>query len=118
MAGEPSFFSLGVQDVERARAYYAELFGWRMDETRGGFAITTTGLPGGVHGGDPRSSPYLFFRVEDLDEALARVQALGGSVEVTGHGEEDDEESVARFGRFGLCRDDQGSAFGLHQPPA
>jgi uncharacterized protein len=28
------------------------------------------------------------------------------------------DESVARFGRFKLCRDDQGSPFGLHQPPA
>ena len=31
---------------------------------------------------------------------------------------EGDEESVARFGRFRLCRDDQDSPFGLHQPPA
>jgi uncharacterized protein len=28
----------------------------------------------------------------------------------------EDEESDARFGRFKLCRDDQGSPFGLHQP--
>jgi uncharacterized protein len=118
MSGEPSFFSLGVEDVERGRAFYAQLFGWRMDKTRGGFAITTTGAPGGVHGGDPQASPYLFFRVEDLDEALERVKALGGSIEQTDHGDEDDEESIARFGRFKLCRDDQGSSFGLHQPPA
>lgn len=32
-------------------------------------------------------------------------------------GVEDAEESVVRFGRFRLCRDDQGSPFGLHQPP-
>lgn len=30
---------------------------------------------------------------------------------------DEDAESVARFGRFTLCHDDQGSAFGLHQPP-
>jgi hypothetical protein len=46
------------------------------------------------------------------------VKALGGSIEQTDHGDEDDEESIARFGRFKLCRDDQGSSFGLHQPPA
>jgi hypothetical protein len=28
------------------------------------------------------------------------------------------EESVALWGRFRLCRDDQGSPFGLHQPPS
>jgi predicted enzyme related to lactoylglutathione lyase len=115
MAGEPSFFSLGVQDVEQGRAFYTELFGWRTHETPGGFAVTTPGVPGGVHGGDPQAAPYLFFRVEDLDEAIARVHALGGSVQDADHG---DEDEVARFGRFRLCRDDQGSSFGLHQPPA
>jgi hypothetical protein len=28
------------------------------------------------------------------------------------------EESAQRFGRFKFCKDDQGSSFGLHQPPA
>ena len=28
-----------------------------------------------------------------------------------------EEESVAKFGRFKLCKDDQGSRFGVHQPP-
>jgi len=31
---------------------------------------------------------------------------------------EGDEESRRKFGRFKICRDDQGSSFGLHQPPA
>ena len=28
-----------------------------------------------------------------------------------------DDEQAARFGRVRLCQDDQGSKFGLHQPP-
>ncbi|MGH8942424.1 MAG: VOC family protein, partial [Acidimicrobiia bacterium] len=40
---------------------------------------------------------------------------LGGTVDDTDV--EGDEESIARFGRFKLCIDDQGSPFGLHQPP-
>ena len=51
-----------------------------------------------------------------MEAALDRVRELGGSVEdmdVDG-----DEESQAKYGRFKLCRDDQGSPFGLHQPPA
>jgi hypothetical protein len=51
-----------------------------------------------------------------MDAALERVRELGGAVEETDVG--DDEASVARFGRFKLCRDDQGSPFGLHQPAA
>jgi predicted enzyme related to lactoylglutathione lyase len=118
MAGEPSFFSLGVADAERGRAFYEALFGWRTDPAPpgGGFAITTPATPGGIHGGDPEASPYLFFRVDDIAAAIARVRALGGTIVETDH-EDDDEASIARFGRFKLCRDDQGSSFGLHQPP-
>jgi uncharacterized protein len=117
MAGEPSFFELGVADAERGRAFYGALFGWPMEPTGGGFAITTPAAPGGIHGGDPEASPYLFFRVDDIAAATERVRELGGTIEQSDLGD-DDDEAIARFGRFKLCRDDQGSPFGLHQPPA
>ena len=117
MAGELSFFELGVEDVERGRAFYEGLFGWSLEPgpSGQGFAIGTPTIPGGMHGGDPGAAPYVFFRVSDMDEALERVRELGGTVEEMDVGGED--ESVERFGRFKLCRDDQGSPFGLHQPP-
>src|SRR4051794_24478744 len=118
MAGELSFFELGVEDTERARTFYSELFGWTLEPGpgQGGFTIGTPNVPGGMHGGDRGASPYVFFAVDDIDAAVARVRELGGVVEdvdLSG-----DEESAARFGRFHLCQDDQGSKFGLHQPPA
>jgi uncharacterized protein len=115
MAGDVSFFELGVDDPERARAFYGALFAWQLEPVGGGFSIDGSNIPGGIHGGDAGASPYLFFRVDDIEVAAARVRELGGSVEeVDGEG---DADSTARFGRFKLCRDDQGSAFGLHQPP-
>jgi predicted enzyme related to lactoylglutathione lyase len=120
MGGEPSFFELGVRDAERGRSFYEALFGWRMEpgKSGAGFAITTAGAPGGIHGDDPEASPYLFFAVDDIDAAIERVRELGGTVDESDHGEEGDEDSIARFGRFRLCRDDQGSLFGLRQPPS
>jgi uncharacterized protein len=116
MTGEPSFFELGVADAARARAFYTALFGWRMEPVGNGFSIDAGGLPGGLHPGDPEAAPYVFFRVDDIEAAAARVRELGGRIdEFDGDG---DADSVARFGRFKLCRDDQGSPFGLHQPPA
>jgi uncharacterized protein len=53
--------------------------------------------------------------VDDMDAALSRVRELGGTVEDMDV--EGDESSQARFGRFKLCRDDQGSSFGLHEAP-
>ena len=114
MNGELSFFELGVGDADRARAFYGSLFGWEFVDEGSGATIETPNIPGGLHGGDPGASPYLFFRVDDLDAALAQVRELGGEV---GDDLGDDPDTVARFGRFVICKDDQGSGFGLHQPP-
>ncbi|MFE5809119.1 VOC family protein [Streptomyces sp. NPDC056491] len=118
MAGEISFFELGVGDGERARKFFGGLFGWAFEpgpSDGGGFAIRTPNVPGGLHGDDPGARPYLFFAVDDMEAALERVRALGGSVDEADPGS--GEESIARFGRFRLCHDDQGTPFGLHRPP-
>jgi uncharacterized protein len=117
MAGELAFFELGVEDPEKGRAFYEGLFGWRFEPgpSGEGFSIGTPNLRGGIHGGDRGASPYVFFAVEDIDAAVERVRELGGSVEdmeIDGGA-----EAQQRFGRFKLCRDDQGSSFGLHEPP-
>ena len=118
MSGELSFFEIGVGDGDRARAFYGALFDWEFaDPPSGeGATIKTGNVPGGLHGGDPGASPYLFFRVDDIDAAATRVRELGGEAEKM-PGVDESPENVARFGRFLLCRDDQGSSFGLHEPP-
>ena len=117
MAGELAFFELGVADTERGRAFYEGLFGWRFETgpSGNGFVIETPNVPAGMHGGDAGAAPLVFFRVDDMEAALDRVRQLGGEVEDMDV--EGDESSIGRFGRFKLCRDDQGSPFGLHQPP-
>jgi uncharacterized protein len=114
MSGELSFFELGVGDADRAREFYRALFGWEIADEG---TIETPNIPGGLHGGDPGASPYLFFRVDDLDAARARVRELGGEEVQMDGGSSDDPDTVAKFGRFAFCKDDQGSSFGLHQPP-
>lgn len=116
MNGAISFFELGVADAARGRAFYEGLFGWGFETgpSGNGWVISTPGVPGGMHPGDAGAAPYVFFAVDDLDAALARVLELGGEVVDMGLGDDDSE----RFGRFRFCRDDQGSTFGLHQPPA
>ena len=116
MSGEPVFFEIGVGDSQRGKAFYGALFDWDFapGPSGGGFTIGTSGISGGMHGGDPGAVPYVFFRVDDLDAALDQVRELGGSVDDTDLG---DEDSAAEYGRFKLCKDDQGSAFGLHEPP-
>jgi uncharacterized protein len=117
MTGELAFFELGVGDTERGRAFYEELFGWRFETgpSGGGFLIAAPNVSGGMHGGDAGAAPLLFFEVEDMEAALEQVRKLGGEVDEMDV--EGDEASIERFGRFKLCRDDQGSPFGLHERP-
>jgi uncharacterized protein len=114
MTGELSFFELGTGDYERAKTFYSELFGWKFEATDGGGRIATPTVPGGIHPSDAGAGPYVFFAVDDIDAALAKVRELGGS----GDAMDETPDTVAEFGRFALCKDDQGSSFGLHQRPA
>jgi predicted enzyme related to lactoylglutathione lyase len=114
---EISFFEIGTGDSEKAKAFYGGLFDdWTFETgpSGDGFVVGTGGVPGGVHTGDAGSAMYAFFKVPDIEAAMAKVEELGGEVKNL----EDSEENVAEFGRFALCKDDQGSSFGLHEPPS
>jgi predicted enzyme related to lactoylglutathione lyase len=75
--------------------------------------VGTPTLSGGLHGGDEGATAMTFFAVDDIEAALAKVIELGGSRD--GYGGDDPPEPT-QWGRFAICRDDQGSLFGLHEP--
>ena len=97
-----------ADDPERARRFWAGVLGTtlepRVEEEEGeGWqthdAAAALGLhPRGPGPGDRVSLPY--FRVVDLPAALARVEELGGSI-------------IHPGGRWAVCRDSEGSPFGL-----
>jgi catechol 2,3-dioxygenase-like lactoylglutathione lyase family enzyme len=66
-----------------------------------------------VHGNDEGAGALVFFGVPDLEAAMAQVRELGGHAEALES--RADETRDGSFGRFALCRDDQGVPFGLHQ---
>jgi uncharacterized protein len=116
MAGQVSFFELGVKDPASAREFYGALFGWEMQPGPSGaelgFQIDSGNVRGGLHGGDEGAGPYLFFSVDHIESAIERVRELGGTAELNEH------SGPGPSGTFAFCLDDQGSPFGLHQPPS
>ncbi|MEI9994136.1 MAG: VOC family protein [Rhizomicrobium sp.] len=82
-AAPPDYVEFTVADMARSKAFYGAVFGWHFtdygpayasfDDGRIGGGFTTQGTP---HPG----GPLVVFYVADLDAALARVRAAGGTV--------------------------------------
>jgi uncharacterized glyoxalase superfamily protein PhnB/catechol 2,3-dioxygenase-like lactoylglutathione lyase family enzyme len=103
------YFSIGVPDVERASTFYSALFGWQPEQgsaAEGRHVVNIT-PPGGLHGGEDGPSITVYFRVTDIQTAVARVRALGGDA---------GEPQLMASGWNAGCHDDQGVAFDLWQP--
>lgn len=120
MAGGVSFIEFGAGDAGESARFYAALFGWGTEPgpngAANGYSLDVAGTPAGIHSGDPGASPYVFFAVEQMQAACDRVVELGGTVEPLDLNGDADQQAV--HGLFTLCRDQQGSPFGLHQRPA
>lgn len=109
LEGAPSWLEFGARTGKASRDFFAELFGWSfidMEEDNFRTELSGTGL--GLHPGD-EPEIMVFFRVGDITDAAARVEALGGVLE----GPIGDQGA---FGTFVVCRDPQGIRFGLHRP--
>jgi predicted enzyme related to lactoylglutathione lyase len=106
MPAKPTLIEFPADDPERARQFWSGLLGTELQdrtESQGSGWQTDGGAAVGVHErgrgpGDTASLPY--FTVDDLPASLEQVQRLGGSV-------------VHPGARFAICRDSEGSPFGL-----
>lgn len=123
MSGRVVHFELPADDVDRARAFYREAFGWSLNPMpEMSYTIVNTvptdeqGMPtepGAINGGmtqrkPPVSGPVITIDVDDVDEALRRVESLGGAV-VQGR------QAVGTMGFTGYFTDTEGNVVGLWQ---
>ncbi len=111
---------LSTTDVERAKSFYADLFGWSYDEVGSAEMPYTTirngdRMNGGIRplgeqeqqmGVPPNWMPY--FTSAALDQSAARVGELGGTVMVG-------PMSILQASRIAIARDPQGAVFGLFE---
>src|SRR5204862_3943893 len=75
------YFTLRTPDLDASVAFFAELFGWRIEPGgSGGGHIANTIPPGGLAGATG-AGVDLYFRVPDFRATVARVRALGGVVD-------------------------------------
>jgi len=124
MAGQVVHFEVPADDLERAQRFYADAFGWQITpmpemsytmvatgptEPNGG--PTETGMINGgmmARSGGPATSPVITIQVDDIDDALASVERLGGKTAVG-------RMPVGEMGFAAYFVDTEGNTLGLWQ---
>ncbi len=112
--GTPCWVDYGAADIDAARAFYADLFGWEYtggEPEYGGYLNAT--LKGEQAAGlGPRMDPSqpvawtTYFATDDSDATVGRIREAGGTVVM-------EPMEVGPFGRMTIALDPQGNAFGL-----
>ena len=119
--GRPVHFEIQADDLERAKAFYAAVFGWTYndmpdsDEMRYAFfAAGGNDMDGGIGSEDPMgiypNGWSIAWTVENVDAAAARVQEAGGRVL--------NEPIDFEFGRIVAASGPDGEIFSLYTPLA
>ena len=116
-------FELPFEEPERATTFYRDAFGWDLNSMPNyQYTLVTTtptneqgapAEPGGINGGmlrryGPITAPVITIGVEDLDDALARVEKLGGKVAIG-------RQAVGTMGFSAYFHDTEGNLIGLWQ---
>lgn len=118
--GTPCWYELSTSDLAAAGEFYNRVLGWSVtDAGMEGFtyhlATATDGaMVAGMSStdhqdGSPPPSWLIYFTSSNVDDRAASIEAAGGSVLVP-------PSDIPGTGRFAVCTDPQGAAFGLLQP--
>ncbi len=107
-------FEIGSRQSEKAKAFYASLFGWKIS-SQGPAEIIDTVSRDGIQGNiavaehDPYVTVYI--AVPDIDATLANVKKLGGKTLVP-------RTEIPGMGQFAWFADIDGNALGLWKQSA
>jgi predicted enzyme related to lactoylglutathione lyase len=106
-------FDIPIQDPEQAEQFYGQLFGWTMQKVPvPNFdywvirASEGDALGGLIKTDPPQAATINYYTVPSIDEAISKVQELGGSITVS-------KTTIPYTGYNAQCTDTEGNAFGL-----
>ena len=116
-SGTPCWVDLGVDDIVKASAFYAGLFGWEIQagppEAGGYVMCLTNGRP--VAGIGPKQGPpgtppawTTYLAADDADNTARMVKTAGGQVLM-------EPMDVMDVGRMAVAADPGGAVFGIWQ---
>jgi predicted enzyme related to lactoylglutathione lyase len=108
------WFEIPADNPERAKKFYNQLFGWKIEnmngmadywhiDTGGSDDVPDGGMMKRVHPAQPITN---YIAVASVDEAAAKVQKLGGTICKA-------KTAVPTMGYFVICRDTENNEFAL-----
>jgi predicted enzyme related to lactoylglutathione lyase len=115
--GTPCWVDLGVADIAKAGAFYAELFGWEVHQgppEAGGYVLClkdgrqVAGIGPKMGPADAPSAWTTYLAASNADETAGKIKASGGQVLVA-------PMDVMGQGRMAMAADPGGAVFGLWQ---
>jgi hypothetical protein len=109
MSADLGYYTIPVKDLARGKRFYGAAFGWTFEPGDRYAHVGNTTPPGGLVADAAATTPKVWFRVDDVRAAVARVRELGGTAA---------EPSESPSGWSADCVDDQGTRFSLWQAAA
>lgn len=112
--GDITHIDIPVSDMERAKAFYGRLFGWEINAFPGFEDYPMWRAPNQISGGGlaPRSADFVqprsYVEVDSIDDVLAQVAELGGSVVM-------EKKPITETSWWAAIRDADGNTIGLYE---
>lgn len=112
MSAQINYWVLRVRDTSKAADFFGPLMGWTFSEpgSAGGLHVMESEPWGGlgplVDGREPSNGVSLAFSPDSIEDAVAKVSQLGGTVI-------SDDDGGEKYGRWVECQDNQGTPFAL-----
>ena len=114
------WFEIPADDIDRARRFYSELFGWKIEgfpmPFKSDYLLIRRGDGDAASGGLkkrqwPDQKTVNYIDVSSTDRCAFRVEDLGGKVVIP-------KTAVPGMGYFLVCLDTEDNAFGIWQDDA
>ena len=116
-------FEIPADDMERAKKFYSDIFGWEIQDIPAMQYTTLTTVPvdenrmpkeaGAINGGMAKrmqkgESPVLVISVSSVDEYIAKVEKGGGKITMQ-------KMQVGSMGFYAKISDTEGNVLGIWQ---
>jgi uncharacterized protein len=108
------WFGIPADNLQRAKAFYGDLFGWKISpfpgtqdywliDTGGADETPDAGLKKREHPHEPITN---YISVNSVTEYSGKIEKLGGKICMP-------KTAVPQMGYFALCQDTKGNTFGI-----